>query len=146
MTDNLRGTTSQGPVRSALPTARRSRGVMVAAAAVAVTAWAGGAGLVFGFNPVPAGVDQRLPFRSPVLAGVALALVVALPYSLLSRWAWLGDQRWPSGAIVCGAVLIGWIAVELVFIQELSFLQPLCAFLGAALVWSGLRARSLATR
>ena len=108
---------------------------------VAFAAWVGAAGLVLGFNALPATLEDRLPARSPVLGGLALALIVAAPYSVLSVLAWRGDPRWRIGSVVCGVVLVGWIAVELVFIRELSFLHTLCAAAGTAFVWFGVSAR-----
>ena len=36
-----------------------------------------------------------------------------------------------------GTLVIGWIVVELAFIQELSFFHPTYVLIGATLIWIG---------
>ena len=80
--------------------------------------------------------EDRLPFQSPVLGGVALAVLVALPLSALAGLAWVGDPRTADAATAVGVVLIGWIVVQLLFLRELSFFHPLYVAVGAGLaVW-----------
>lgn len=36
-----------------------------------------------------------------------------------------------------GVVLVGWIAVQLAFLRELSFFHPTYVVIGAVLIWMG---------
>lgn len=113
------------------------RGTSLLAAAVALSAYGGALGLALGFLSLPPEVTARLPFGSPVLGGLALTLVVAMPTTVLAWLAWHGDRRTDAMALVSGVLLISWILVELAFIRELSFFHPTYLFVGAALIWSG---------
>ena len=123
------------PIRSDGPATRRW--AAGAAATVTVAALAGAAGLVFGFNALPTALEHRLPFRSPVVGGVALALIVAVPFAVLAVLVWRRDPRWHVASVACGITLVGWIGVELAVIRQLSVLHPMCAAVGAAFVWFG---------
>jgi hypothetical protein len=122
---------------------RRHRGLAAFAALISASAWFGTAGLATGFLDLGPEVTPRLPFASPVLGGIALAVVVAIPTAVLAVLAWRGGRRTPAVAIWCGVAQIAWIVVELAFIRELSFFHPLYVLVGAALV--GLGVRSLPT-
>jgi hypothetical protein len=122
------------------PTPRRV--IAVSAGFVAAWAWVGAAGLAFGFIGFPARLDHRLPFGSPVVAGITLALVIAVPDTVLTVLAWRGDPRTPAACQACGVVLLAWIAVQLVFLREVSFLHPLLAAVGAGFTYAGRRALS----
>ena len=74
-----------------------------------------------------------------MLGGLALAVIVAVPSTVLARWAWRGDPRTDLAAVVTGVLVIGWIVVELAFIKELSFFHPTYVVVGAALIWAGRR-------
>ncbi len=113
---------------------RPRRAIALSAGLVAVSAWAGAAGLAFGFLGLPTRLEHRLPFGSPVVGGAALALVVAVPFTALTVMAWRGDPRTDTACRACGLVLIAWIAVQLVFLRELNFLHPLYAAVGLAFV------------
>jgi hypothetical protein len=113
--------------------------VSVAAAIVAAAAWVGTAGLVFGFNGLPVRLEHRLPLQSPALGGIALAAVIAVPYSALAASAWRDHAWWPRAAVASGVVLVAWIVVELAFVRELSVLQPACVAAGAWFIWAGRR-------
>lgn len=68
---------------------RHRTGVAVFAAIIAFSAYAGAIGLVSGGLSLGE-FTARLPFGSPVLGGIALALIVAVP----STWlAWLSRRR-----------------------------------------------------
>jgi len=122
-------------------TARSGRAVAVFATVMSGAAAVGAAGLAFGFNSLPATIGRRLPLNSPVLGGLALAIVVAVPFAGLATMAWRGDRRWPPASQACGAILVAWIAIEMAFVRELSFLHPMCAAAGIAFVLAGQRAR-----
>lgn len=110
-----------------------TRVLAVVAGVNAVAAWAGAVGLVVGFLTITPRLEQRLPLDSPVLGGLALAAIVAVPLSVLAALAWTGDPRTPEAAVVAGGLLMGWIVVQLAFIRELSGFHPFYLGLGAAL-------------
>lgn len=118
----------------------RRTGLAVFAGLIAFSAYGGALGLTLGFIDLGARINDRLPLGSPVLGGFALALVVAVPSTVLAWWAWRGDPRTDLAAVVTGVLVIGWIVVELAFIRELSFLHPTYVLVGAALIWAGRRA------
>ncbi|MDO8388969.1 MAG: CoA-binding protein [Actinomycetota bacterium] len=114
-------------------------GLAIAAALVAVSAYAGCVGLAGGGLSLGADVDARLPWHSPVVGGVALALLVAVPFTMLAKWAWAGDRRTNLASVLFGAALIAWLLVELAFIREFSFFHPLYTAIGIAFIVAGSR-------
>jgi hypothetical protein len=106
----------------------------------------GAAGMAFGFNALPAYLEQRLPLHSQELGALALLSVVGVPFVLVAALSWRGDPRWGPVAWAAGLVLIGWIAIELAFMRELNFLHPLCAAVGLGFVWVGNKAAPLKAR
>jgi hypothetical protein len=112
-------------------------GVAVFAAIIAFSAYAGAIGLVSGGLSLGDELTARLPFGSPVLGGIALALIVAVPSTWLAWLAWQADPRTDAAALAVGIVIIGWIVVELAFIREFSFFHPVYLVVGAALIWIG---------
>jgi hypothetical protein len=111
-------------------------GLAIFAAIIAFSAYAGAIGLVSGGLSL-GDVTSRLPFGSPVLGGIALALIVAVPSTYLAWLAWRADPRTDAAALIVGVLIIGWIVVELAFIREFSFFHPLYLVVGAALIWIG---------
>ena len=85
-------------------------------------------------------MEARLPFHSPVAGGIALALVVGVPFATVAALAFRGDDRAELASLVAGLLLVGWIAVELLWVRELSFLQPTFAVIGTAFALAGRRA------
>ncbi len=110
------------------------------AAVIALSAWGGALGLSIGFLSLPATLNERLPFASPVFGGLALALVVALPATCLAWLAWHDDPRTGNAARSVGGLLVGWILVELAFIRDFSFFHPTYLVIGLVLLWIGRRA------
>jgi hypothetical protein len=109
----------------------------------AVAAWAGAAGLMTGYLALEHETEARLPFESPAFGGVALALVVAVPLSGITALAWGEHAATRTAASVCGALLVGWIITELLFIRELSFLHPFYFAVGTGLfLWGRFGDRS----
>ncbi len=130
------------PTPSARPVAsaeHRHRLLAAFAALNALSAWFGVVGLVGGGLSFGEELDQRLPFDSLVLAGFALAVVVALPSTVLAVLAWRGDPRTAAAATGLGVLLIGWIVVQLLFLQSFSFFHPLYAAIGVAFLVAGRR-------
>jgi hypothetical protein len=112
--------------------------VLAAVAGVnALAACGGAAGLVLGFLSLTDRVNERLPFASPVLGGLGLAALVALPLTVLTVRAGTGHPRTGETAVVVGVLLIGWILVQVLFLRELSFFHPFYLAVGAGLVVAG---------
>ena len=101
---------------------------------IAFSAYAGAVGLASGAMDTRGTINARLPFQSPVFAAVALAVIVGIPNTALASYAWHGDRRVRPAAAAAGALLIGWIAVEVAIIRELSWLQPFYVGVGVSLI------------
>lgn len=100
----------------------------------AVAGAAGAVGLATGSSDPGAVVLTRLPFHSTVFAGVALAVVVAVPMALAS---YLTATARPGGLLAgatAGLLLLGWLAVEIAVIREFSWLQIGFAGVGLAVL------------
>lgn len=119
----------------------RRPAIATIAGVTAVSAMGGAIGLIGGAADFGAEIDARLPFESLVLAGVALAAIVGIPSAALAVVAWRGDRRTGSAAVVVGVLLIGWIAVQVGFIQAFSWFQPAYVLIGSGFVVAGRRAQ-----
>lgn len=115
-------------------TTGRRRALSGYAALLALGAYGGALGLMVGFLDLPTELDRRLPFDSPMLGGIALALVVAVPATVLTVLAWRGDPRTDLAAVLDGILLIGWILVEVAFLGAVAFLHVLYLLVGVSLV------------
>lgn len=100
----------------------------------ALAAWAGGLGMVLGVLDLGEDLDSRLPFGSLVFAGVALVAIVAIPSTVLAWAGWTGSDRTPEIAAVAGALLVGWIVVQIVVLRAFSLLQPVYLAVGVYLL------------
>jgi hypothetical protein len=118
--------------------ATRHPWLALGAGVVSVSALGGAVALATGSMAMGATVEDRFPFHSTVLAGVALALVVALPMAVAAYLSWTGRAHAAEVAIAAGALLVGWIAVQLVVIRTFSWLQPAMALAGALVFLAGL--------
>jgi hypothetical protein len=112
--------------------------MFVAAVVSAASALGGAIGLISGFADFGNTINSRLPFDSRPLAGLAPAAIVGVPYAALAVLVARRDPRTDRAAIVAGAMLIGWIVVQLAVIRSFSVLQPICLIVGAAFVWVGI--------
>jgi ABC-type antimicrobial peptide transport system permease subunit len=108
---------------------------------MALGAVAGSIGLVSGTLDMGDAVTSRLPFGSAVAGGAALCVVVALPLSVAAADAWRGADRADATAVAAGALLMGWIVVEVAVIRSFSWLQPACFAAGAAIAAAGWKGR-----
>jgi hypothetical protein len=106
----------------------------VLAAAIAVSAYAGVVGLVGGGITFGEDIDQRLPWDSHVLAGVALLLFVALPMTAAAVALWRRTPHSVDLLEAAGVVLVVWIAVELAFIRAYSWFHPTYLLIAVAVV------------
>lgn len=74
-----------------------------------------------------------------MFAGLALAVIVAIPLSGLAALAWRGDPRTGRAAMGTGAVLVAWIVVQVAFLRAFSVFQPAYVVIGALFVIAGRR-------
>ena len=115
------------------------------AVAVAVSVYVGMVGLATGALALGGRLDRRLPLHSPVLGGLALAVMVGVPATVVAVLAARGDARSDRAAVVAGVLLVAWIAIELTFIREFSPLQPFYVAVGVSFVATG-RQRGVRSR
>ena len=97
-------------------------------------AWAGAVGLITGGMDFGESINDRLPFDSLVLAGLALGIIVGIPLTVLAWSAWTGGSRTDDLALVVGVTLIGWIVVQVAVIRAFSLFQPAYLAVGASFV------------
>ncbi len=131
--------TSRTPASRAATASRRA--ALFLATLNAVGAAGGAVALVTGAIDLGA-ANARLPFHSPVLGGIALLVVVALPQSVLAWSAHRDDPRTPALGVACGVLLVGWILVEVVVLQAVAGLHWIYLAIGivqVALGWSQVR-------
>lgn len=131
---------SRPPAVSVRPTARRPW-LAGFAALNALAAWGGAIALVFGGVDFGERTNARLPFDSLVLAGLALAAIVAVPLTVLARSAWVGSDRADDLALIAGSMLIGWIVVQVLVLRTFSLFQPAYLGVGVVLVAASHRVR-----
>jgi hypothetical protein len=124
---------------TATPTRHRALGVFLGL--VALSAYGGVAGFLAGAIDMGPEITSRFPFASPVLAGIALLSVVALPTTVAAVAAWRGSPRTGDLTTVAGVLLVGWIVVQVLVIREFSWFQPVYASIGLVLLVLGLRLR-----
>jgi hypothetical protein len=120
------------PVASGSASERRP-GLALFAAINALAAWGGAIGLITGTLGL-GGIEERLPFESTVLAGIALAVVVACPLTVLAWSAWTGSHATGTVALVAGVMVIGWIVVQIAILRTFSPFQPAYLIVGAILI------------
>ena len=107
----------------------------------ALAAWAGAVALVTGGADLGERTNGRLPFDSLVIAGLALATIVAIPLTLLAWSAWTGAARTDGVALIVGLMLIGWIVVQVIVLRAFSLFQPAYLCVGASFVAASNRVR-----
>jgi hypothetical protein len=129
----------RGAVVTAGPTPGRGWriAVGVVAAANAVGALGGSVGLAGSWLTL-GDLDDRLPLDSHLLAGTALALLVCLPQTVLAVAARRRSSLAAALSVCCGAVLVGWILLEVVFLRVFAGLQVAYVVIGVVQVGLGL--------
>jgi hypothetical protein len=111
--------------------------VGVVAGLNAVAALCGAVGLVSGWLSL-GDLTERLPWGSSVVGGVALAVLVALPQAALALLARCRSSAAAATSVLVGAMLVGWILVEVVFLQVFAGLQVAYLVIGLVQVGLGL--------
>jgi hypothetical protein len=114
-----------------------------------ITAVGGGAALIFGPGTAPGDSLQRIPLiDSWVVPGLVLgigfglgSLLVAYGVFRKPHWAWLGRVERRTGhhwswiaTILIGFGQLVWLALELVYLPDLSWLQALYTVVSVALL------------
>jgi hypothetical protein len=118
------------------PMAARTRAVVALEVLLAVSAVAGSVGLATGSLSMGE-TERQLPFHSPVLGGIALAAIVAVP-AIVAAVAALRRRPWARSAhLVTGILLMAWIVLETAVIGLSSPLQPIMFAWGAAIIGLG---------
>jgi hypothetical protein len=79
-----------------------------------------------------------LPFGSAVLGGVALALLVCLPQSVLTLLALRRSSAAAATSLLVGSLLVLWILVEVAFLHVLAGLQVVYLVVGVVQVGLGI--------
>jgi hypothetical protein len=105
------------------------------AAFVAVSALWGGVALVRNGYDMPTSWLQGTPFTSWTWPGVALLVGVTAPHAVLAGLVTLGSRWARLAGFACGVLLVAWIAVQLVVLQQVFFLQPVIVAVGALEIW-----------
>lgn len=93
--------------------------------------------------------DSELPYSAPAFlpgdgwsaGGWALLLLVAVPMTVTAVAAVARPAVAAEAAIGAGALLIGWIVVQVSVIGLVFFLQPLMFVIGGIIVALGIRGR-----
>ncbi|MDV7136568.1 hypothetical protein [Williamsia muralis] len=109
----------------------------VAAALTGLLAFAGAIGVAGGGADFGKDVEQRLPWESPVLAGIALALVVGVPTTLAAFTLWRLMPQAAVTTLIAGVMLVAWIAVQIAVIREFNPLQVVFGLVGLLLIATG---------
>jgi len=107
---------------------------------VAVVALVRAVALTTGYFDPGSVITGRLPFQSPALCGVALALVVATPMATAGLLARGGHRRAGEVAMLAGVLLLGWIGVQLMVIRTFTWIQPVMVVVGLAMFTAGWQA------
>ncbi|MGY3555525.1 hypothetical protein [Williamsia sp. R60] len=109
----------------------------IVAGLTGLLAFAGAIGVVGGGADFGREIGQRLPFESPVLAGIALALVVGVPTTLAAFTLWRSMPQAAVTTLIAGVMLVVWIAVQVAVIREFNPPQIVFGLVGLFLVASG---------
>lgn len=103
----------------------------------AIFAVAGAIALIVGTLGLDPSALARLPWHSSPLAGLALAVVVALPMTVATVLTVRDDYRQGPAAVLAGVLLVGWIGAEVAIIREVSWLQVFFVAVGLVVVIIG---------
>lgn len=115
----------------------RRLGLIVAEVLLAVGAFGGAVGLIVGGIDLGKATDD-LPFGSPVLGGVALAVSCGVLPTVVAVGAWRRAPWAPLGHVAVGVVLVGWVVVQIAFIGLGSWLQVGYAVFGLGIAALGI--------
>ncbi len=95
-------------------------------------------GSVFGYRMPVSYLSQYWPFDGYTVAGLVLLVVVGGGGIATAAINVLSERAGGPAAVAMGAVLVGWIAGELVFLTQTMFLTWVILGAGLALIGLGL--------
>lgn len=96
-------------------------------------------------DQLPVSPPEFLPGDSWVFGALALLVLVAAPMSIAFLTAVFGHSAAAPAALVSGALLMGWIVVQVVLIGFVFWLQPAMFVVGAVVFALGFAAYHPAT-
>lgn len=111
----------------------RERTLIGLEAFLGLWAVAGAVGLASGAFDLGDAIDD-VPRQSPVLAAVALLVVVAIPALVVAGAAWRGRRSARVGHPIVGWLLVAWMIVQVAFIGLVSWVQPGFVLYGLVIV------------
>ena len=116
----------------------RARVLSVLHAIVALNAIGGGIFGLAGAPGVPVAWLQHTPFDSYLIPSLILIVVIGGAHTVASDRMGRNMPGAPAVSLVAGAILMGWIGVQITLIGYVSWLQPavaLAALANLALAW-----------
>ncbi len=106
--------------------------MLVIDAFVALTAVGGGLAMVTKLDRLPPEWLEGTPFRSYLIPGLLLAVVVGGSATLATAVTALSNNTGAAASAVAGAIMMGWIAVEFRMLPKSSWLEGF--YFGAGLL------------
>lgn len=101
-----------------------------------------GAGYSFMADPsgssigIPLWYIRHSGFRSYFIPGMILFIAVGI-FGVFTAWAVIARRKsYPLLVLLYGAVLTGWIAIQIILVRDFNLLHLLCAVIGLSLVSS----------
>jgi len=112
-----------------------------------ISGLAGGYGLLSDVSGKAVGMSTELlkdsPFLNFLIPGLALFILIGL-FSLIAAYMVLRQSKAaPAFCIIEGLMLITWLIVQILSIQQFHILQAIYACIAIALVWAGLSLRNI---
>lgn len=116
--------------------------LVVLNAFIALTAIGGGVGLLAGWLSMPLSWLQGTPFRSYTIPALILAIIVGGSGLVGATSMGIDRAMGVLASMVSGAIMMGWVAVEVALIGMTIWMQPfffavgLAVFLLAVRLWT----------
>jgi len=112
--------------------------LLVIDAFVGLTALGGGITKATGIARLPPALLEGTPFRSYLIPGLVLALVVGGSATVATIATLFDNDAGATTSIVAGVIMVGWIAGELRLLRQQSWLEAV--YFAVGLVMAGLGA------
>lgn len=132
-----RGTGVMAQERVRVAPVRHRRCLIALAAVSAVTGYLGAVGLALMFIQLGDEVTGSLPWENTMVAGISLAVMVAIPMTVLTVMAARGDDRTDLAAVVAGWLLVLFIVGQVLIIETFTWFQPVYLLIGLAVLYTG---------
>ena len=101
---------------------------------VGLTAVFGGMVLLLGISQMPIEWLRNTPFRSYLVPGVVLMVIVGGSAAVAAVATWVKSEWDAFASLVAGVILTGWIFIEVAMIGLQSALQPFYLLLGLLMI------------